>query len=127
MGYRVPNSDGGRLPGRPERDECDPQTTIEALEDEDSRELIECTDTPKTVSELAEECGLPLSTAYRKINRLHEAGLLARTTRVSAAANHPAQYERAVENVSISLVGGFEIECQCARPTPASRQSAWAD
>lgn len=94
--------------------DCDPQAVLDVLDDRRSREIIECTETPKTVAELSDECDLPISTAYRKVNRLQDAGLLRQTIRFSAAGKHPEQYERAITDISISLGDETEMECQCS-------------
>lgn len=94
------------------RPDCDPQAVLELLADEYAQQVIDCTDRPRTVGELAEHCGLPRSTAYRKISRLTEAGLLEQSVRVTATGEHPAEYERTIAGISIALDDGIDVDCR---------------
>jgi DNA-binding Lrp family transcriptional regulator len=50
---------------------------IQALADEYSRKIIlETIGQPKSISELSEKGGIPLSTAYRRVTELKDAGIL---------------------------------------------------
>lgn len=46
----------------------------------------------RTAQELTEICGTPLSTTYRKLNELDDAGLLDQRIRVNADGKHPEEY-----------------------------------
>ncbi len=92
--------------------DCDPQAVLDVLEDGTSREIIECTDTPMTVAELIEECDLTTSTAYRKVNRLQDAGVLRQTIRFSSTGKYPKQYERAITDISVSIEDEIEVICE---------------
>lgn len=95
-----------------EEHDCDPQAVLDVLEDGTAREIIECTDTPMTVAELIDECDLATSTAYRKVNRLQDTGVLRQTIRFSSSGKHPKQYERAICDISVSIDNGLEVNCE---------------
>ncbi|MFB6352890.1 MAG: helix-turn-helix domain-containing protein [Halobacteriales archaeon] len=92
--------------------DCDAQAVLDLLADEYAQRIIECTDRARTVGELADDCGLPRSTAYRKIDRLTDAGLLEQSVRVTATGEHPAEFRRTVAGVDITLTDGLRIDCR---------------
>ena len=57
-------------------DTPDLERIIGVLDDADCREIISLLEAPKTVPEIADEAELPLSTTYRKLDRLTEAGIV---------------------------------------------------
>ncbi|MEF8856503.1 MAG: ArsR family transcriptional regulator, partial [Haloplanus sp.] len=54
-------------------------------------------------------CDLPLSTTYRKLDELTEAGLLAERTRLCPDGKHASEYVRVVEEVLVDAGAGFEL------------------
>lgn len=84
-----------------------------AIDDGDCREILRAVEEePKAVKEVSEECEIPLSTAYRKVNRLHEAGLVEEKVRLSGSGNHTNVYEENFDGALITLGadGDFEVE-----------------
>lgn len=80
------------------------QTLMDLLTDADCRAMLAATtDEALTVRELAADVGLALSTTYRKVDRLTDAGILVEQTRFDAEGSHPSQYRRAVDDVVVSL------------------------
>lgn len=61
------------------------------------------------MAELARACELPLSTAYRKVDRLVAAGLLAERTRLDPDRNHESEYVPGAADVSVSVSGDGEL------------------
>jgi DNA-binding transcriptional ArsR family regulator len=92
-----------------------PAAVLDALGDEGARELLGAVEEPKTASELSEECGIPLSTTYRKLDRLTEAGLLEETTEIRRDGQHTTRYRRAVAAVTVSA-DGTELDVELDRP-----------
>jgi DNA-binding transcriptional ArsR family regulator len=81
-----------------------------ALDDEGCRAILEATSGEAlSASEVAERCGLALSTAYRKLEQLAEAGLLEERTRIRPAGKHPSEYIRAVASVTVGLDDGGRL------------------
>lgn len=82
--------------------DCD--AVLAALGDEDCRSILAAADErPQTAAELATVCDLPLSTTYRKVNRLETVGLLAESVRVDPDRNHESEYAAATADVCVSL------------------------
>jgi len=80
------------------------QAVLDALDDPDCRDILDVTgDDALTAGELSEECDLALSTAYRKVDELTDAGLLEERTRISSSGSHTSEYARLVEDVHLSL------------------------
>jgi DNA-binding transcriptional ArsR family regulator len=93
-------------------------TLLTALDDADGRAILEATDEePLTASEISDACDLPLSTAYRKIDLLTEAGLLSERTRLRNSGKHTSEYERAVDDVVVSMdADGIEVRVAHREP-----------
>ncbi|ELZ45376.1 transcription regulator [Halorubrum distributum JCM 9100] len=77
--------------------------TFEALADADCRAILAAAATPKTTSELADDCDIALSTAYRKVELLSETPLLAEGIRFDPDGDHAAEYVRDAEDAAIEL------------------------
>lgn len=88
----------------------DAASALELLADDDVRELFERVDEPRTIPELATECDLPRSTAYRKVNRLVEAGLLTPTRRTTEGADTATTYRRTVDGIQLEVGDGMAVE-----------------
>lgn len=66
---------------------------LSLLADSESRDILEAAAAePASVSELAERCGMPTSTAYRKVRALFEAGLLEERVRIRPGGRNPSEY-----------------------------------
>lgn len=106
--------------GRPP-DEVDPSAVLELLSDPDCQAILAATGRPKTAAELREACDMPLSTVYRKLERLSDAALLEETRRLRDHGNHPVQYRRRLDGLHVSIDGpaggGVQVEpgrgCGC--------------
>lgn len=83
---------------------------LELLADDDTRSLFHRARAPKTVPELAEECDLPRSTAYRKAKRLIEADLLVPMTRTAGDTGTATEYRRTVERIEIEIESETTVE-----------------
>lgn len=83
---------------------------LHTLQDDDCRAVLEATDEESlSANELAETCDLPLSTTYRKLDALTEAGLLAEQTRLCPDGKHASEYVRVVDEVLVDADAGFEL------------------
>jgi len=84
-----------------------------ALEDEDCRAILNATgEEALSASELSEGCDLPLSTTYRKVDMLTDAGLLEERIRLCSSGKHTSEYALCVEDIHLSINGenGLELE-----------------
>lgn len=68
-----------------------------------------------TVSELAEEADVPLSTTYRKLDLLDDASLLETQPKVRQDGHHQTLYRVAFEEVSFCLTQSREFDVLIAR------------
>lgn len=77
---------------------------LRALGDPKARAILRATtDGTRTASELSEELDIPLSTLYRKLDRLVDALLIEETPRIASRGRHPSQYHCVVEQVHIRM------------------------
>jgi DNA-binding transcriptional ArsR family regulator len=91
-------------------DDDEVRAVLRALHDDDCRAVLDATgETPLSASELADACDLPLSTTYRKLDALTDAGLLAERTRLCPDGRHAGEYVRAVDRILVDADAGFEL------------------
>jgi len=87
------------------------QQLLDTLGDADCRAILDATrEEALTANEVSEAHDLPLSTTYRKLDLLTEAGLLEERTRISQSGKHASEYTRLVDDVVISLGPRGETE-----------------
>ena len=92
------------------------QRLFAVLEDEDCRTILDATsDAALSASELSEACDLPLSTAYRKLDRLTSAGLVDEGTRIRRCGTHTSEYSRAVSDLVVSFGPHGDLEVAVTR------------
>lgn len=89
----------------PSREEAPPDVgdVLDALADDAARRIVTALSEPKTASELSEECEIPLSTTYRKLEKLTEASLLDESTDIRRDGQHTTRYAVAFEEVAVSV------------------------
>ena len=89
---------------RDESSDADVQVVFDALGDPDCREILRAIGpSALTANECSESCDLPLSTTYRKLERLSEAGLIEEQLRLRRDGKHANQYRRRFEGVSVEV------------------------
>jgi DNA-binding transcriptional ArsR family regulator len=100
-----------------ERDQASPlQRVLDVLSDETSREILSALGEPRTATELADRCGIPSSTVYRKLDTLTRAGLLKECVTVKPEYGRVSRYELNVDHVEIAIDDGrFSLAIE--RPT----------
>ncbi|WP_281194976.1 helix-turn-helix domain-containing protein [Halorubrum sp. F4] len=116
-----------RDPSR-EEDPPDVAEVLDALADEAARRIVTALSEPKTASELSEECEVPLSTTYRKLEKLTDASLLNESTDIRRDGQHTTRYSVAFEEVVVSIdeESGRELAVEFERPEP-TRDERLAD
>lgn len=89
----------------PSREEAPPDVgdVLDALADDAARRIVTALSEPKTASELSEECEIPLSTTYRKLEKLTDASLLNESTDIRRDGQHTTRYAVAFEEVAVSV------------------------
>ncbi|MFB6141529.1 MAG: helix-turn-helix domain-containing protein [Halosimplex sp.] len=106
------------------------QDVLDALDDPDCRAIVTALEEPMTASEISEASDVPLSTTYRKLDRLEEAQLLFEGTEIRPDGQHASIYEVDFEEVVIALTDDREFETEIARRprTPDQRlESLWSE
>jgi predicted transcriptional regulator len=97
---------------------------LAVLDDEDCRAVLEATGSePLSAKEIAQCCDLASSTAYRKIDRLVDAGLLTEGIRISGTGKHASEYSRSVDRIELSI-GDTGTELQVERDSVTQAQPA---
>ena len=106
-----------RDPSR-EKDPPSVDDVLDALADDDARRIVSALSEPKTASDISEECDIPLSTTYRKLELLTEASLLAESTDIRRDGQHTTRYSVSFETVTVSLDEEHdrEFEIEFTRP-----------
>jgi DNA-binding transcriptional ArsR family regulator len=89
----------------PSREEDPPAVddVLNALADDAARRIIAALAEPKTASDLSEECDIPLSTTYRKLEKLTDASLLEESTDIRRDGQHTTRYSVSFESVTVSV------------------------
>lgn len=109
------------------REGTDLQTVLDALEDPKSRAIVRTLTEPMTAGELADACEIPLSTTYRKLDRLTEASLLDETTTLRSDGHHTTRYDVAFDSVTIALTDDRTFDV-AVEPRPEGRLAAlWSE
>jgi len=91
----------------------DGREVLDVLGDPDCRDLLRAMGASAlTASECSEACDLPLSTTYRKLERLSAAGLVVEGLRIRRDGKHASQYRRRFSDVVVELDddGAFGVE-----------------
>ncbi|WP_101296438.1 transcriptional regulator [Halegenticoccus soli] len=92
------------------RDGVDLETVVSALDDPAARTIIKSLSEPMTASELSEQCDIPLSTTYRKLDLLTDASLLAERTEIRSDGHHTTRYELGFQSVVVALTDERDLE-----------------
>jgi len=90
-------------------------SVLDALNDEDCRRIVEALSEPLTAEEISEVTDIPLSTTYRKLDRLTDAGLLEEGVEVRRDGQHVSRYILVFDEVSIRLSDDRELELELSR------------
>ncbi|MFC4405456.1 winged helix-turn-helix domain-containing protein [Haloarchaeobius iranensis] len=103
---------------------------LQSLEDDKCRAILRVLREPKSVPDLCDECGLANSTAYRKLERLRDAGLVREYTEVRRDGPNATLYERDFTEISVRIDENDEFSLTVDRPTeePEDRMAAfWSE
>ncbi|MDF9745911.1 winged helix-turn-helix domain-containing protein [Natrinema salsiterrestre] len=100
------------------------ERVIGALDDEACREIVAVLEDPMTVEEVAEATDRPLSTTYRKLDRLTDAGLVEEAVGIREGRHQTSRYVATLGRLSIALDGDNELRADIDR---ARGHSIWSD
>ena len=96
-------------------DDADEQAVFEALADPDCRGILATLDDPMTAGEVADECDLPQTTCYRKLEQLSDATLVDERTEIRADGHHATAYVRDCSGVFVPIEGADSFETEILR------------
>ncbi|WP_222918333.1 transcriptional regulator [Natrinema sp. SYSU A 869] len=102
-------SSSGETPGL----EC----VMGALDDEACQEIIAVLEEPMTVEDIAEATDHPLSTTYRKLDCLTEAGLVENAVGVRKGRHRKSRYVANLDEISIDLDDDNELRVDIEHST----------
>lgn len=96
----------------PSREEDPPSVddVLDALADDAARRIVTALTEPKTASDLSEECDIPLSTTYRKLEKLTDASLLRESTDIRRDGQHTTRYSVSFDSVTVSINGAGDAD-----------------
>ena len=83
---------------------------------------------PLSARELADRCGMSLSTVYRRTDALSERDLLDEQTQPDRDGNHYRTFEASVERISMIVEqGAFGVDVQYRRDLTDKFEAFWQD
>lgn len=105
----------------------DPDTLFTLLGDEYVRTILRAaSEEPMSARALSEECDSALSTVYRRVEDLVEAGVLVEETRIVADGSHHSVYETRLDELTVRIANGeFEMDLKTERPTAERFTRVW--
>ncbi len=83
-------------------DPPEPSAVLQALADDDAREILQTLTEPMTAQELQNECEIPESTLYRKLDMLTSTDLLTQQTRIRRDGHHANEYAVAFSAITVT-------------------------
>jgi DNA-binding transcriptional ArsR family regulator len=98
------------------------EEVLNALGDEPTRAIITELSEPMTANELSEACDIPLSTMYRKLDRLTDANLLMESTEIRRSGQHATLYARGFTQLTVTVDDDEQLVVTVERP--AGEQTA---
>lgn len=101
-----------------------------ALDDDTCRTIIGRLEEPMTAREISDACDVPLSTTYRKLEKLSEASLVQEMTEIRTDGQHTTRYNLDFEEVRVLLEADRSLATEILRPErpPEERLSAlWTE
>ncbi|QSW97880.1 winged helix-turn-helix domain-containing protein [Haloterrigena alkaliphila] len=105
-------------------DATDAGAVLGALDDDACRAILEATSEESlTATELSEQCDIPTSTAYRKVEKLTEAELVEERVRINTSGKHATEYRTSFDDVLVSLDDG-ELEIELTKPSVENEAGA---
>lgn len=100
------------LQGKPVQEETTKDVLLEILADKYSRGILEATlEMPKSAIDLSNECGIPISTAYRRVQLLHRHKLLGISGSINQDGKKYFLYKSKIKSIMTCFNNGtLEVE-----------------
>ncbi|MBC8482213.1 MAG: helix-turn-helix transcriptional regulator [Thaumarchaeota archaeon] len=81
---------------------------LQIMADKYSRDLLRITqDSPKSAFKIAHETGMPISTAYRRIQKLQDVGVLRVSAEITLEGKKHFLYQSKIKAISSNMIGEF--------------------
>jgi predicted transcriptional regulator len=95
-------------------DEKNKDSLVYILSDKYCRQILQATlYKPKSAMELGRECGIPISTVYRRLQNLHDNHLMQTTGNISEDGKKYFLYKSKVDGISaVFTKNGFKVNIQ---------------
>jgi len=100
------------------------ESILQIMADKYSRDLLKVTKViPKSAFAIAQETGIPISTVYRRIQKLQDAGVVRVSGEINLEGKKHFLYQSKVKAISSKFAGEFiHIEIT---PNPPSTSQKW--
>jgi hypothetical protein len=100
------------LQGKVVQEQTTKDVLLEILADKYSRTILDSTmDMPKSAIELSNDCGIPISTAYRRVQRLHSHKLLGISGSINEDGKKYFLYKSKIKSIMTCFKNGtLEVE-----------------
>ena len=110
------------LNGIPVEQEKKIQGILEIMADKYSRDLLRTTgEVPKSAFRISQETGIPISTVYRRIQKLQDAGVVRVSGEINLEGKKHFLYQSKVKAISSKVAGEF-INVEIIPNPPTSRK-----
>ena len=98
--------------GKQVQEEVTKDVMLRILADKYSRAILDATrDSPKSAIDLSAECKIPISTAYRRVQELHDNKLLGISGSINDDGKKYFLYKSKIKSIMVCFNGGsLEIE-----------------
>ncbi|SIR72596.1 winged helix-turn-helix domain-containing protein [Natronorubrum thiooxidans] len=104
----------------------DTEAVLAALDDTACRAILEATSEESlTATELSEQCEIPMSTAYRKVEKLTDADLVEERVRINTSGKHATEYRKCFDDVLVSVDGG-DVTIEITKPDAEADAGTYA-
>ncbi|ELZ00191.1 hypothetical protein C482_08963 [Natrialba chahannaoensis JCM 10990] len=100
----------------PDDEQLPVESVLQTLDDETCRQILTALDKPKAATALCEECDVPSSTMYRKLELLREADLVDEYTEVRRDGPNATLYKRNFSTISVGIDDADEFTVHVERP-----------
>ncbi|AEH35977.1 helix-turn-helix domain-containing protein [Halopiger xanaduensis] len=102
---------------------ADPDRIIDALDDDACCDILSVLEEPMTVKEIADEAEVPLSTTYKKVDRLTDTSLVVEEIQLRPGGHHRSQYVARFERLAVEFDENRDLQVEIERsPTKSERE-----
>ncbi|RKD93815.1 winged helix-turn-helix domain-containing protein [Halopiger aswanensis] len=101
---------------------ADPGRVIDALEDDACCDILAVLEEPMTVKEIAAEAEVPLSTTYKKVDRLTDTSLVGEEIQLRPGGHHRSQYVARFERLAVEFDEHRNLQVEIERPPAKSER-----